>query len=1205
MSVFDLPRLHFGGTAVTRLPTGPRSGLLDQATNRALTDDGPFPVHRPAAEYHAYLDRRGTRFDEAGRPAPDGVFGTAKGWNFGGNGHFWVDAVVVGAEGPDGPVDADPVVGRAVDMWGHYNEYLATTANRARVFDVDPASDWTTTLMVGQFCFGRSGRSHVTGYMAAGTVSGMHPPRWHNPAHVVDAGPHVLDRELRRSAVYQFVVAAADGLAWLDEAAASPVVTRLRSVVDSGAAAGLVVQFALTTMAPPTVPDTPDRWNLRGTIAPWRPDELRSYPAGRLLSPRAAGRTTRPAALHTATVEVRGGRATLNLVSAVPVHRRGTGQPERCDAGDLELRTARTDRLVARVPRSAYRGPEFDRTGGIVTVPAEPPGADDEGLVLVGTADDGRRTVLLAEEEVNLQTDDAALFLEQGEPGDEQAAEVCVRSYVRGRPAPVDGAHVRQFVNPRSRPLDPGDADIVGVRPGRLDVPGDFGAACTLSTDADGIGWVTVRGARAGAGRLLLAPDGGELPAGYDNDDELGYWAAAGSAAVRVLPDDRHLDRVPTEEVTFDLVYREVFAYYELLYSFMSAEVFSLADECKVKTYPRLIWQMCDPANRGKTYYMPPTRDLSQPKARLLLRFLRAQQQVSDVPVVVPEPRVSDRITTRGQLWSALKCGATIELAVMLQYLYAAYSVPAYGAGEEYVRRGLWTPEQLRLACGDGGRTRDGGIRGTLLGIAREEMIHFLIVNNIIMAMGEPFHVPDVDFGTINNTLPVPLDFALEPLGVGSVQRFIAIEQPEDQVGEIHPPLAERLRAGRRAPLRLAQRAVRRHPRGPATGPRRLHDRQGPRRRRASPVPARVHQREAPRLPAPGGRPEQRAVRDRRRHGAGRGEQAGRRGAGRRLALRPVPARVRPAHGGADGRHPGAAAAVDARVSGAAQPHPDGGQREPGTGLRPRRPGGHAAVQPLVLHDVPADGAALRAHSGREPAPVVPDELGDRRDDRHAEPARRAAGHHAVGAPGPDRRAVLRAAGAAAVQLAAGRRDALRRAALRAPGGGRAQVRPRAGAGARHVVLLRRALPRAGRHLRPGPVRSDDAADPRAVRRHGSAGGRGPLPALPALPRAGSGAPGAAVRARRAGDVAPVPLRRRRRGVVQPALRAQRGGGTAGVGPRAAAHPGRPPRAARRGGQLARLPGPAAAHPAARCRHPVLHRPHRGGVAAPDRRAGR
>ena len=276
----------------------------------------------------------------------------------------------------------------------------------------------------------------------------------------------------------------------------------------------------------------------------------------------------------------------------------------------------------------------------------------------------------------------------------------------------------------------------------------------------------------------------------YDNADTLGYWAGAGWVAIRVLPDDWHLDQPTTEQVSFDLVYREVFAYYELLYSFMKAEVFSLADACKVKTYARLIWQMCDPRNKMKTYYMPPTRDMSEPKARLLLKFLRGQQAVIDVPVVVPSPRqISGAITRRGQLWSALKCAATIELAVMLQYLYAAYSIPAYGAGQEHVRRGLWTSEQLQLACGDGSKTQAKGIRDNLLTIAREEMIHFLVVNNIIMAMGEAFYVPLINFGTINSTLPVPMDFALEPLGIGSVQRFIAIEQPLARVGEVQHKL--------------------------------------------------------------------------------------------------------------------------------------------------------------------------------------------------------------------------------------------------------------------------------------------------------------------------------------------------------------------------------------------------------------------------------
>ncbi|NMH99977.1 ferritin-like domain-containing protein [Pseudonocardia acidicola] len=810
MSVLELPRLHFRGTAVTRLPTGPRSGLLDLATNQALTDDGPFPVDRPVAEYHAYLDRRGPRYDDAGRPDPDGAFSASKGWNFGGNGHFWVDARIVSAEGPAGPDVADPVVGRAVDMWGHYNEYLATTVNRARVFDVDPTSNWTTTIMVGQFGFGRDGRSHDTGYMLMGEVTGTAPPRWHNLEHIADVGEHVLAAQMRRSVVHQFVVTRDEGLSWLPESEVSPVTRLLRSAVD-GAADGLVVQFALSNMAAPVVADTPDLWDVRGTVAPWRADELRTYPAGRLLTPPRGRR----GGLHNLTVAVDAERATLNMITAVPVPRRaaraGPGPTPalgpRFDAGDLELRTARTDRLVATIPAAVYRGAGYDLTSGVVTVPAELPGSavEDEALCLVGRVAAAAREVLLAEEEINLQVDDACVFLEHPDRvrGDDHAAEVAVRSFVRGRPAPVDTVYVRQFPNPRSRPLDPaataarcGDIDIVQLHGGRREESGGWAPACTLGTDDHGRGCFTVRGARAGATRIQLTAHADDVPcdgsvpgsaaAAYDDEDALGYWAGAGSMAVRVLPDDWHLDGLTVQDASFELVYREVFAYYELLYSFMKAEVFSLADGCKARTYARLIWQMCDPRNKTKTYYMPPSRDMSEPKARLLLSFLRAQQAVTDIPVVVPSVRrTGGGITRRGELWAALKWAATVELTVMLQYLYAAYSIPTYGAGCEHVRRGLWTPEQLRLACGDGGETTAGGLRGDLLSIAREEMIHFLVVNNIIMAMGEPFHVPVVDFGTVNATLPIPMDFALEPLGLGSVQRFIAIERPEAEIGEI------------------------------------------------------------------------------------------------------------------------------------------------------------------------------------------------------------------------------------------------------------------------------------------------------------------------------------------------------------------------------------------------------------------------------------
>jgi chromopyrrolic acid synthase len=822
MSVFDLPRLHFSGVATTKLPTGARSGLVDLATNTALTEDGPFPTDRPAREYHDYLERRGTRFDAAGRVTEDGELNALKGWNFGGNGHFSIDAKIVSVEVSAGEVDvADPVIGRNVDFWGHYNEYLATTVNRARVFDVDPASNWTTTLMVGQFCFGRAGRSHDVGYMLTGEVHGLHPPRWHDFHHVIDAGDHYLAPQLRRSTVYQFAVPKDDGLTWLDEVSVSPAVVLLRSVVDSDEVGGLVVQFALSNMSTPVAPEGPSHWELRGTIAPWRTHELRTYPAGRLLTPPRPRPDGHRPGLHNLTVEVTPDHVTLNMINAVPATcraaNRGPGPTHQrgplLDVGDLELRTVDTDRLVATVPRQAYLGNDCALTSGIVTVPATAPAqlAGEQALCLVGRDTGGKGVVLLTEQDTTLQVDDACLILDHPQDGTDSGhdVEVLVRSFVRGRPRAVDVVHVRQFFNPRALPLDQvarsaqarcGDIEILRFRAGRLGDSGDWSPTCTLHPDEQGRCWLTIRGARGGSARVLLAPDLNDLPCdvtrpgsarvGYDNDDSLGYWASAGALSVRVLPNDWWLADIPQQDVTFDLVYREIFAFYELLSSFMTAEVFSLADRFRVTTYARLIWQMCDPRNKTKTYYMPPTRDLSEPKAHLLLKFLRAQDTVSGIPRGIPTivpaaSRTTRGITTRSQLVPALQQAAMIELAVMLQYLYAAFSIPTYGAGREYVRRGEWTPEQLWLVCGDGGQTRDTGMRSSLLEVAREEMIHFLLVNNIIMAIGEPFHIPLIDFGTINNQLLVPLDFSLEPLGIGSVARFIAIEQPEALIGEI------------------------------------------------------------------------------------------------------------------------------------------------------------------------------------------------------------------------------------------------------------------------------------------------------------------------------------------------------------------------------------------------------------------------------------
>ena len=125
----------------------------------------------------------------------------------------------------------------------------------------------------------------------------------------------------------------------------------------------------------------------------------------------------------------------------------------------------------------------------------------------------------------------------------------------------------------------------------------------------------------------------------------------------------------------------------------MKAEVFSLADKCKVATYARLMWQMSDPKNKNKTYYMPPTRDMSESQSKLLLKFLQNQQQIGYIPTSEQlqeseiESQDKNKISTKEELIQALKQAAELEVAVMLQYNFAGYSVPNYVTGEEYVRR--------------------------------------------------------------------------------------------------------------------------------------------------------------------------------------------------------------------------------------------------------------------------------------------------------------------------------------------------------------------------------------------------------------------------------------------------------------------------------------------------------------------------------------
>jgi hypothetical protein len=806
MSILNFPRIHFQGFARIHAPTGHKNGLVDVGGNRVYQDGELVEHNSNPAEYHQYLENLGPRFNAQGQWDENGEFSRAKGWDFGGNGHFAINAKIVSTQRNREEVDTkDAVVGSSVDFWGHHNEYLGTTFNRARIFECDPASNWTSTIMVGQLAFGRKGNSNEVPYMVSAPVEGMQPARWQDFNHLRELAEHCLNGEFSKSAVHQFVVdKSAEDLLWTEAANNSATVSLLREAMKREDVLGLVVQFGLSNMSAPLKPDSPVFWELHGTIGLWCKDEMRTYPDGRLLIPTAKR------LLSNLTVRVNSDGASLNMVTSVPCVGRAVEAGEKpihaierkLDLGELELRTVVSNTLIAKIPSRAYQKEAHQLTSGIVDVPLAASWEEivsqvkEEGLLIV----DSSGKILLQEQEINLQVDDACLFLEfpHWQQNDDRATEIEIHSFFRGHPAAIDNIYLNQFYNPKAFPqlkyeferhhpdetfhYPPSEEmEIIQFKPGKRSETGEFAAKCLLNTDETGRGWLTIRGSKSGTTRVLLSVNPETSAITYDNDDVLGFWSGAGSFAVRVLSNDwQLLADTPDEAVDFPFIYEHILAYYELAFSFMKAEVFSLADKCKVETYARLMWQMSDPQNKYKTYYMPPTRDMSEPKALLLRKFLENQQRVGYVPEAPPVPKQTQRtIQTREQLVTALRHAAELEIAVMLQYIYAAYSIPNYATGQQYVEKGLWTEEQLHLACGDNKEVRDYGMRGLLLEISREEMIHFLMVNNILMAIGEPFYAPVPNFAEINRRFPIEVDFSLEPFNSSSLQRFMQFEFPD------------------------------------------------------------------------------------------------------------------------------------------------------------------------------------------------------------------------------------------------------------------------------------------------------------------------------------------------------------------------------------------------------------------------------------------
>lgn len=132
-----------------------------------------------------------------------------------------------------------------------------------------------------------------------------------------------------------------------------------------------------------------------------------------------------------------------------------------------------------------------------------------------------------------------------------------------------------------------------------------------------------------------------------------------------------------------------------------------------------------------------------------------SQFEADEAPISIPpEFNGKDYVTF------LLCIDAEIEHGLMLQYLYAAYSMGGPQIPDEKDYR-----EQIRQA------------QEVILGIAKEEMGHFISVQNVLKLIGAPLHFERQDYPWDTPFYPFP--FKLEPLTLNSLAKYVYAEAPQ------------------------------------------------------------------------------------------------------------------------------------------------------------------------------------------------------------------------------------------------------------------------------------------------------------------------------------------------------------------------------------------------------------------------------------------
>jgi hypothetical protein len=133
---------------------------------------------------------------------------------------------------------------------------------------------------------------------------------------------------------------------------------------------------------------------------------------------------------------------------------------------------------------------------------------------------------------------------------------------------------------------------------------------------------------------------------------------------------------------------------------------------------------------------------------------------IRDLPAEAEPPIVVEH---REQLIYLLREAAELEHTIMCEYLFAAFTM------KQRLDEGL-TTAQLEAV---------DRWRKTILTVAKQEMLHLTLVQNLLTAIGAAPHLSRPNLPTAAKHFPAGVQIALVPFGERALRHFLFLERPE------------------------------------------------------------------------------------------------------------------------------------------------------------------------------------------------------------------------------------------------------------------------------------------------------------------------------------------------------------------------------------------------------------------------------------------